>query len=125
MCQAFRLYSLRVLSYQGTQSYGKFLPQKSTTFWCRVCQPVCGLHLIKPGLCMAAENAASMFLKMVQGTTLWDHVCGPLLQLKTPILFFSCPHKFFHVTPQAGHGLVRVLNTSYSCCLFLVETECC
>lgn len=43
------------------------------------------------------------------------------LQLKTPILLFSCPYKFFHVTPQADHEDVQVLNTSYSYCLFLVK----
>ena len=32
-----------------------------------VWQPICGLHVIKAGLRMAADNATSMFLKMVQG----------------------------------------------------------
>lgn len=55
------------LSYRETQSNGKFLPQKWTAFRRHVCQPVCGLQLIKPGLRMAAEHATSMFLKRVQG----------------------------------------------------------
>lgn len=51
----------------GTGNCGKLPPQSLTERQCCGCQPICGLHLIKPGLHMAGENATSMFLKMGQG----------------------------------------------------------
>ena len=105
----------------GTQNCGKFLPQKSTAFWCHAFQPICGLHLIKPDLCMAAESAAPMFLKMVQGTVLMGLCVWSSIIVKNPILFFSCPYKFSHFTTRTHHRDIQVLNTSNSYCLFLVK----
>ena len=87
----------------GIQSSGKFLPQKSTAFRHCIWQPICGLHLIKPGLRMAAENATSKFLKMVQGAIHMGPCVWSSFTVETPILLFSCHYKFFHVTSQAGH----------------------
>ena len=79
----------------GTQSNGKFLPQKSTAFRHHVWQPICGLHLIKPGLRMAAENATSMFLKMVQGAIhMGPCVWSSFYSWKPPYYYSHAPISF-------------------------------
>lgn len=67
ICQALRLLTSCALSYRGLGNCGKPLLQPSTALQRCGCQPIHGLHLIKPGLRMAGENATSMFLKMGQG----------------------------------------------------------
>lgn len=98
----------------GTQSNGKFLPQKSTAFRHHVWQPICGLHLIKPGLRMAAENATPLFLKTVQGAIhmgprVWSSFYSwkpPYYYSHAPISFSMLPLKLTMKTSSAEYKLL-------------------
>lgn len=87
--------------FWGNAEWWEFLLYRSTAFQCHGYQSICGLHLIKPGLCITGERATSMFLRLFQGAMhkgpcVWSSF--PVMKKPHIILSFSGTFKLARET---------------------------